>query len=1000
METDGYRVHRRIKQPKPTSISEDRRSAAFVQMPTSTFPALSRFFGTLVMAAQIPFVRAEGGISEELSNNIIADLAPFLALFGEQVTKQFMSQSMGIADNIIFAVAPLGIITAIVGAIRVGGSRSLKAIIGRARESRPAVEIELMSSTSTDVCELWDGTGVVRALGAPPIIELIYVIPKKPKYGTIEPETQRILTEGNFGIYDFQSAISGDAPVLEVESPNNRLGESNPGGGAAPNISLNFGGEADRDLEFLGVAVFGVILQLGVLVYAALSFVLSPWDLKFQKDGYDASIYAPIMISGTVALVIGMYLCSHIIERSTVERLWIAKGIAQAEVQVGWLQQGGVFNDQLFDSYALFPNKPEEKMYSWTQRLWRSFTIIFVPFRWFGSIVSRRMSWAVQFGADKSYHLETFVTAWAYIRFHLTLDVRLPIRWKRLVRKVRRLKRNRIRNRNPRLSIRTSRQATRANQYRLVGIAVLVSLCGFIGQFLGLRGLHWSVTVAQMVATCIMTVLRASIRRTLVHKPKTTKLIPGYELDWMAREGIKSCTYWSVVTWGVDRPIHAPDKPDRTLAAATMTARRRLAALSKWPSQWRDTVNSTTEAIEECMNFMFSGGDITIQSNYWSKRDRFEWKIVVEVSIQEPKTAHLEEIILTLKRTKHLDGPWGPWRAVKSEIEAVLGLWMLHFKDLESLIDTQNARASGGLVEGIQNPEASDWQGDEDGLLRGKLILRVLGPYDGFERITCEHWMGRKTNYLRIADIRKFAGGNKKGCDTVIAGPREPSIPLAPVVGVITTTILQQLCGQIIFSQFMDSVAQHLTIGGKWIFRQGGQGVKSSFGLSCAGVTSLVEIVEQSGLANTHEAYMSIVPAVSRHGKLPMPPNDTQAFFSEIVKAINAHIRNGEFEEAEWFRLWLLHVAELVADVYKCRKDWRRAGEVYSYLRQESENLLGGTDHLEEVNIRVLLFSEVMSTTIAIGGRVQGRAISDTVELVGTCMVKVFGDICETALSR
>lgn len=55
---------------------------------------------------------------------------------------------MGVLDNIIFALAPLGIITAIVAAIRVGGPQWLKAVVGRARENIATVELELMSSTS------------------------------------------------------------------------------------------------------------------------------------------------------------------------------------------------------------------------------------------------------------------------------------------------------------------------------------------------------------------------------------------------------------------------------------------------------------------------------------------------------------------------------------------------------------------------------------------------------------------------------------------------------------------------------------------------------------------------------------------------------------------------------------------------------------------------------------------------------------------------------------
>ncbi|KAK4183902.1 hypothetical protein QBC35DRAFT_517924 [Podospora australis] len=90
-----------------------------------------------------------------LSNNLLSDLAPILALFGEKVTMQFMSQATGWADSFILAMAPLGIITIIVGAIRLGGPSWLKAIIGRARENLAVAETELMSSTSKEVYELW-----------------------------------------------------------------------------------------------------------------------------------------------------------------------------------------------------------------------------------------------------------------------------------------------------------------------------------------------------------------------------------------------------------------------------------------------------------------------------------------------------------------------------------------------------------------------------------------------------------------------------------------------------------------------------------------------------------------------------------------------------------------------------------------------------------------------------------------------------------------------------
>ena len=71
-------------------------------------------------------------------------------------------------------MAPLGILTAMVSAIRTGGPTFLRAAIGRARENRAEAEVELMSSTSHEVGELWNGQTVVRTMGPPKVELLLY----------------------------------------------------------------------------------------------------------------------------------------------------------------------------------------------------------------------------------------------------------------------------------------------------------------------------------------------------------------------------------------------------------------------------------------------------------------------------------------------------------------------------------------------------------------------------------------------------------------------------------------------------------------------------------------------------------------------------------------------------------------------------------------------------------------------------------------------------------
>lgn len=79
----------------------------------------------------------------------------------------------------MLAMAPLGVLTIVISAIRVGGPMWLKAIVSRARENIAAAEMEVMSSTSTDVCELNNGAGIVRCQGTSPVLEFICLMPEE-----------------------------------------------------------------------------------------------------------------------------------------------------------------------------------------------------------------------------------------------------------------------------------------------------------------------------------------------------------------------------------------------------------------------------------------------------------------------------------------------------------------------------------------------------------------------------------------------------------------------------------------------------------------------------------------------------------------------------------------------------------------------------------------------------------------------------------------------------
>lgn len=71
---------------------------------------------------------------------------------GEQVTTPYLSETVNTEECVLSALAPLGITTAIVAAIRVPGSSVLRATIGSAKETRGNVETDSMPSTSLIGC--------------------------------------------------------------------------------------------------------------------------------------------------------------------------------------------------------------------------------------------------------------------------------------------------------------------------------------------------------------------------------------------------------------------------------------------------------------------------------------------------------------------------------------------------------------------------------------------------------------------------------------------------------------------------------------------------------------------------------------------------------------------------------------------------------------------------------------------------------------------------------
>lgn len=306
---------------------------------------------TCVVALVLPVVMA--GWWDDFSNNLATDLAPFVALLGEQPTKQFLSESLTYWDYFIFSMEPLGIITTVVSVIRVRGGPSLRAFIGRAQEGAGTIEAELCSSTSHDVCEVYNNGGIARIFGRPKLLEVIF---KKEAPDTEFEDSYEVTPGGSLevrnakaGLYTFEQYFKEQNPVsgpveweLDQGSSASRfarrwfkgrkdpaLAKSEVAFAPNPNLTLNLWMKRPHRAWLPFVSLIGFILQAGIVCFA----IIATYVFGFRKDDEQPPRYAvPFMGIGTLLLASGTFLSAYLIGESTEERKFRRSGQAKTDL--------------------------------------------------------------------------------------------------------------------------------------------------------------------------------------------------------------------------------------------------------------------------------------------------------------------------------------------------------------------------------------------------------------------------------------------------------------------------------------------------------------------------------------------------------------------------------------------------------------------------------------------------------------------------------------------
>jgi hypothetical protein len=228
-----------------------------------------------------------------------------------------------------------------------------------ARESRATAEQEILSSTSDDICELWNGREIIRVIGKPMTKEFIHYYS-----GDGAGEVGDL---GDAYRHDWVDSGPDSARGRIPGSTIDRYRELTKLAVQAPNIALNVHGIMSSRQEIRTFAAIGIFLQLAALIIPGLSTYHWHWT----KDGTEivASYAYPCFLAGALAITIGVTLCSHVIDATTIEQTFSAKTVSKDQTfDVFRVQYPCTVGDQSFPGCVILD--PPGKICLRTSRLY------------------------------------------------------------------------------------------------------------------------------------------------------------------------------------------------------------------------------------------------------------------------------------------------------------------------------------------------------------------------------------------------------------------------------------------------------------------------------------------------------------------------------------------------------------------------------------------------------------------------------------------------------
>jgi ankyrin repeat protein len=835
---------------------------------------MSTYIFTILLA--LPPVRAGGW--DDFSNNLATDLAPFLSLFGEQITKQYLSESITTTDYFIFAMAPMGILTAVVSAIRVCGTASLRAFIGRAQEGAGNAEAELCSSTSRDVCELYNNGGIARVFGRPKILEVVH----DPDHDFNDK------SDDTAGIYTFQEYVRGKGKCTwqkqkskrkKQKDPESDLKEDSPHTVFSPNLSLNIGIKKQPNAVFNAIALGGLILQSAVLVFAGVV----TYYLRWEKNGSRPESYAcPLLVIGTVLVCGGMFYCAFLVGQSTDEDVWLRQKNDTDNSSMYWVQPGNqIVGDQTFDAFSHTDYDDRLEKYTTSRRKNGPREWKFEVWTAIGTTIS---GFVLQFTGLRGIHSAVAVAQLGIV-----------------------------------LVMSTARAALRMERFK----SDANSFAKFPDEILG-HELDW--LALRIGRNIIEKDLKDAIKKEIgkddsslwwssssLSSKSSARSPPSPQSRYLWRfKGAPNTDRISLKDPTANMPHNA--------AAILLAYRTRLASLtvsSTAPARSfrSEMVEVRTESqqlaalIEATVDTIFSKAEIKKE---WKEAISMFWGIDCAISEHlKDTTISSKDHRLYLEFTRQKDLDTGKYWVLKNsmELEGLLGLWVWSLKSDPAIEvqdpDTGLTNSIAGRIkarrllpaEQVIKADLGIWLGDDLNSMTkytlpstsdlsdmsaiwkkwGKTVEQTKNPLPVEHNVTLVRFFGRKAAQSSQSQVSKTS-----------------SLFSAPINGSLVSA-----CAQEIFSSFLESILDIVDDVGPVDLQE-----TEPFRLQNSLVTEVVTLFAEMQLGTRQEALLCVVPLMISHLKTPSPASVLAA----AGKSASKQRRSNEWKKAEEMLRWVWRI--------------------------------------------------------------------------------------------